>query len=132
VYRYAHINLIRKRTLPEPAAATGFIARLDAPYRPLRDAAWARASLNGSDTASSALVREAYAQPAFRFFRWFAAYPALLRIDAANPDQCVWFRDLRFETPGRGNTPFIYGMCGKGDGPWQPFQLLGEQRRPVY
>jgi hypothetical protein len=44
----------------------------------------------------------------------------------------VWFRDLRFETPGRGNTPFIYGMCGKGDGPWQPFQLLGEQRRPVY
>jgi inner membrane protein len=131
-YRYAHINLIRKRTPPKPTAATGFIARLDTPYRPLRDAVWERASLNGSDTASSALVREAYAQPAFGFFRWFAAYPALLRIDAGKPEQCVWFRDLRFETPGRDGTPFIYGMCREGDGPWQPFQLLGTQRRPVY
>ncbi|MGZ5228246.1 MAG: metal-dependent hydrolase, partial [Burkholderiales bacterium] len=132
VYRYAHINLIRKRTLPGPTAATAFIARLDAPYRPPRDAVWARASLNGSDTASSTLVREAYAQPAFRFFRWFAAYPAVLRIDAVNPERCVWFRDLRFETPGRDGTPFLYGMCREGDGGWQPFQLLGEQRRPVY
>jgi inner membrane protein len=132
VYRYAHINLIRKRVLPEATAATGFIARLNAPYRPLGDAVWRHATLNGSDTASSGLAHEAYAQPAFRFFRWFAAYPALLRIDIANPERCVWFRDLRFETPGRDGTPFIYGMCREGDRPWQPFQLLGEQRKAVY
>jgi inner membrane protein len=76
-----------------------------------------------------ALAREAYTQPSFRFFRWFAAYPALLRVDGAGP--CVWFHDLRFLTPGR-NTPFLYGMCRDGDAAWKPFQLLGEARRAVY
>ena len=129
-YRYAHVNLIRKTAPPPPAADTGFIAKLDAPYRPLHDAIWSDAGVYG--TAVEEIAREAYAQPAFRFFRWFAAYPALLRVDAGNPGRCVWFHDLRFVTPGRGATPFQYGMCREGQGAWQPFQLLGESRRPVY
>jgi inner membrane protein len=131
-YRYAHINLVRREARPQPTRDTGFVARLDAPYRPRTDAAWISADLYGSATGASALAREAYTQPAFRFFRWFAAYPALLRIDAGNPELCVWFHDLRFVTPGRDGTPFRYGMCRENHRPWQSFQLVGIERWRVH
>jgi inner membrane protein len=131
-YRYAHVNLFRETAPPEPDVDTGFIGRLDAPYRPLRDAVWIPAGIYGAVGDEIAIAREAYSQPSFRFFRWFAAYPALLRIDAGNPQGCVWFHDLRFLTPGRAATPFQYGMCREGQGAWQPFQLLGDRRRAVY
>ena len=130
-YRYAHVNLIRKTARPEPAADSHLITRLDAPYRPLDDVRWIEASRYGTDPDVS-LAREAYAQPAFRFFRWFAAYPALLHIESGNPSRCVWFHDLRFVTPGRDGTPFRYGMCREGDGAWTPLQLVGQERQPVY
>lgn len=131
-YRYAHVNLLRKTIPREPDETTGFIARLDVPYRPLRDAQWIDAGLYGSTAEERALARGAYSQPAFRFFRWFAAYPALLSVDTGNPGRCVWFHDLRFITPGRAGTPFRYGMCREGEGAWQPFQLVGDERRAVY
>jgi inner membrane protein len=132
-YRYAHINGIRTSVPAPPGAQTRFIARLNAPYRPLREAIWQSASLGvGDDQAANALAREAYVQPGFDFFRWFAEYPALLRIDARAAGSCVWFRDLRFETPGREPTPFLYGMCRDLPGPWKPFQLMGSSSRPVY
>jgi inner membrane protein len=131
-YRYAHINLVRKTARPQPTRDMGFVARLDAPYRPLSDATWLSANLYGRAAGASALAREAYIQPTFGFFRWFAAYPVLLRIDAANPEQCVWFQDLRFVTPGRDGTAFLYGMCRHSSGPWQPFQLVGNERQRVY
>jgi inner membrane protein len=131
-YRYAHINLVRKSARPEPDATTGFIARLDAPYRPVEDAAWNEVGLYGRSAYEIALAQEAYLQPAFGFFRWFATYPALLRIDGGNPERCAWFEDLRFITPGRGSTPFRYGMCRDRSGGWGAFQLIGNDRRPVY
>jgi inner membrane protein len=131
-YRYAQVNLVRKAAKPPPEASTGFIATLDAPYRPLRDAVWNEAAVYGTGRDDAVIAREAYSQPAFRFFRWFAAYPALLRVEAGNPERCAWFHDLRFVTPGRNPTPFIYGMCREGQGAWRPFQLLGEKRRAVY
>ena len=131
-YRYAHVNLLRKTAPPEPDARTGFIATLDAPYRPLHDARWLDAGVYGSTAEEAALARDAYRQPDFRFFRWFAAYPALFRVDAGNPGSCVWFHDLRFITPGRSTTPFRYGMCREGASEWRPFQLIGDQRRAVY
>ena len=131
VYRYAHVNIVRERARPEPPPDSNLFARLDAPYRPLDDARWVEASRFGA-AADAPLAREAYTQDAFRFFRWFAAYPAVLGIDSGNPHRCVWFHDLRFVTPGRDGTPFRYGMCREGDGPWKPFQLIGQQRQPVY
>ena len=131
-YEYAHINLVRKSPRPRPTADANLVVRLDAPYRPREDARWLRAPRYGSAAGEIALAREAYRQPSFRFFRWFAAYPALLRVDIGNPLRCVWFHDLRFVTPGRAGTPFQYGMCSEDGGPWQPFQLLGERRLPVY
>ena len=128
-YRYAHVNLIRKEARPAPGPNAGFVERLDAAYWPLADAAWIRAERYGSSAEEIALARDAFRQPDFRFFRWFAAYPTLLRADTA--EACAWFYDLRFATPGRDTTPFRYGMC-KGSGAWRPFQLLGDVRRPVY
>jgi inner membrane protein len=130
-FRYAHVNLARK----EPRAARdddGFIARLDAAYRPLTDARWMQAVRYGERDPQRAFAREAYAQPAFAFFRWFAAYPALLDVEIGNPAACAWFYDLRFDTPGRDTLPFRYGMCRKADGRWSPYQLVGRERRPVY
>jgi inner membrane protein len=131
-YTYAHVNLIRKTAPPEPDARAGFIERLDAAYRPLSQAAWVPVQRYGSRDEDAALAREAYIQPAFAFFRWFAAYPAVLGIDSGNPERCVWFHDLRFATPGRDGTPFRYGMCRAGSGAWAPFQLLGNVKRAVY
>lgn len=57
----------------------------------------------------------------------------LYRVERGNPSTCVWFQDLRFFTPGRSSFPFRYGLCRDGDGPWQPYQLVGETARvPVF
>ena len=128
-YHYAHVNLVRKEPRPKPTAETHFVARLDAPYRPLDQALWLRAERYGA-RGDAAEARAAYEHSAFRFFRWFAAYPVLYRNDRA--ERCVWFQDLRFVTPGRDTTPFRYGMCRERDNEWRPFQLLGGARLPVY
>ena len=130
-YTYAHVNLVRKIARPEPAADTSFVQRLDAPYRPLHDARWMKAGRYGTSADESALAREAYSRTEFEFFRWFAAYPALLGTDGDPASRCVWFHDLRFVTPGREGTPFRYGMC-REETVWKPFQLIGEVRVPVY
>jgi inner membrane protein len=131
-YHYAHVNLIRKSVPPEPDANTGFVKRLDAAYKPLADATWVHLDRYGAPAGDAAIAREVYSHPGFRFFRWFAAYPAVLRVDTSNPGRCVWFYDLRFATPGRSGTPFRYGMCRDAAGAWSPFQLVGDEKRPVY
>lgn len=131
-YHYAHVNLIRRHVPPAPHAGSGFIETLDAAYRPLPDAAWLLSERWGAEGPDAATAREAYAQPGFRFFRWFAAYPVLFDAVAGAAGHCVWFQDLRFVTPGRSETPFRYGMCRDGAGNWTPFQLVGEEKRQVY
>lgn len=130
-YHYSLVNLWRTRPL-ELGRDAGFISRLNAPYLPLGQAIWVVASRYGSAPAEIGIAREAWAQPQIAFFRWFAAYPALDRIDRGNPELCVWFHDLRFFTPGRDGWPFRYGLCRAAGGPWVPFQLVGELRYPVY
>ncbi len=125
--RYALINLVRR----EPrrlAPDAGLIARLDAPYLPLAQARWVRTAQFGSDS-ERAIAREAWTQRRFGFFRWFAVYPVLYRVDLGNPSTCAWFEDLRFLTPGRGRTPFRFGMCREHGGSWEPFQLIGDSKR---
>jgi inner membrane protein len=131
-YRYTHINLIREAVRPEPTPETGFVARLNAAYRPLDQAEWIEVPLFGSTGPDAALAREAFEDPDFRFFRWFAAYPAAVEIERGNPHHCVWFQDLRFLTPGRGTMPFRYGMCREDGGAWQPYQLVDGEKVLVY
>ncbi len=129
-YRYSHVNLIRKSVLTA-APDAGLIARLDAVYRPLDQAVWDQDVRFGKG-AQGAAVRAAFEHPAFEFFRWFSAYPALHAVDVGASHLCIWFKDLRFLTPGRDALPFIYGMCSEGAGPLRPYGYGDGGRYPVH
>jgi len=129
--RYSFVNLARREPL-RPAPDAGFIERLDAAYLPLAQAQWVRGTRFGSSDTERAIAREAWSQPRFAFYRWFAEEPVLLRVESGNPSTCAWFQDLRFVTPGRDTWPFRYGMCRDGGGAWRLFQLAGEDRVAVW
>jgi len=129
-YRYSHVNLIRK-SVQTAAPDAGLIARLDAVYRPLDQAVW-ETDLRFGAGSQGAAVRAAFEHPEFGFFRWFSAYPALHEIDIGDTHLCIWFKDLRFLTPGRDAFPFIYGMCSEGAGPLRPYQYTDGSRQHVY
>lgn len=120
--RYSFVNLVRREPL-RISPESGTIARLDAAYLPLAQAQWVHATRFGSSESERAAAREAWSQPQFGFYRWFAEEPVLLRVDLGNPSTCAWFQDLRFFTPGRNVWPFRYGMCREGNGPWELFRL---------
>jgi inner membrane protein len=122
--RYSFINLARREPL-RLAPDAGYIARLDAAYLPPAQAQWVHASHFGSSAADRAIAREAWSQPQFAFYRWFAEQPVLVRVDRGNPSTCAWFEDLRFFTPARENWPFRYGMCREEDGAWQLYRIRG-------
>jgi inner membrane protein len=116
-HEFAHINLVRaepKRYEP----GDGFLARIDSPYLPLDKAIWVRRTRYGEVDQASA--REAWSSQALSFFRWFAAEPAF---DGRTED-CVWFVDLRFVTPGRDITPFQFGAC-RESGQWRGYERAG-------
>jgi len=127
-YRYANVNLLRQ-TMPPPAGA-GFIARLDAAYAPLALASWIAVDKYGADAGGRELAARVLADPQLDFFRWFADYPALYRIDRGNPATCVWFQDLRFVIPGRDSNIFRFGLCDEEGGTgWRAFRLLDDGTR---
>ena len=95
------------------------------------------------DAAAPGWVAQAWEHESFGFYRWFAQTPALLLAQEA-PDangrleRCAWFRDLRFEFPGREAGPFRYGVCllpaeasGDSGAPARVFKLEDGQRLPV-
>jgi inner membrane protein len=114
-HRFAHVNLVRR----EPRRyqpGDGFIARIDSPYLPVEQAIWVTQTRYGHPPFD-ALGRQAWESPALAFFRWFAALPAY--DGSSQGSTCVWFRDLRFLTPGREGTPFRFGACREQPGaPW--------------
>jgi len=117
-HHYAHVNLVRDAPRAY-RAGDGFVAKLDAAYRPLAMAQWETRSRYGE----GAMAKEAWESPALAFLRWFAERPAF---DGAtvNPD-CAWFLDLRFVNPGRDWVPFRFGACrDKPDSPWRAYERL--------
>ena len=136
-FHYALVSLSRRELQPPLAPDAGFIARLGEPYLPLDRAVWLQASRYGSPE-QAAVAKEVMAHPQFAFFRWFAMYPVLYRVDSGNPSTCVWFQDLRFFTPGRATWPFRYGLCRErrdATGEWRAHELLGDNtdsKIPVY
>lgn len=126
-YRYAHVNTRRS----EPLVAgpdDNFIRRFSAPYQPLDRAKWQTATKLPSGPDET-LVRTVWSHPEFEFFRWFAQFPAFERVDRGADGDCVWFKDLRFLTPGRDEIPFRYGMCRLADDAWRAFRLEGQSGR---
>jgi len=121
---YAHVNLRRREALPAPGPDAGLVARLDAAYRPPGDARWASRARFGDTPAQQALARSAWNAREFAFFRWFADLPVLDGVTTGS--ECVWFRDLRFETPGRSSVPFRFAVCR--DGPDDRWRLADAAR----
>jgi inner membrane protein len=128
-YHYAHVNT--RRTEPLTAGPdANFVRRFSAPYQPLHQAQWQVARKFGAP-ADAALVRDAWDAPQFAFYRWFAQFPVLERVERDGAQECVFYRDLRFSTPNRGEIPFRYGLCRAPGGEWQVFRLDGDARVPV-
>lgn len=127
-YHVAHINP-QRRTPLIATADDNFIRRYSAPYLPPHLAQWQRIPMHG-DSADARIAREAWQQPQFALFRWFALHPALERIAHAGTQTCVWYRDMRFGFPGRDTVPFRFGLCREtAEAPWQLFGLDDNGRR---
>jgi inner membrane protein len=126
-YHYAHVNTRRTDPLVVGPDA-GFIRRFSAPYQPLDRARWQVAD-KLPDGPEEALVHAAWDRAEFGFFRWFARFPVVERIERGADGDCVAFRDLRFVTPGRDEVPFRYGMCRLAGGAWRAFRLDGAGAR---
>ena len=120
---YVHVNL-RRETPLEYRAGDGFVARLDAAYRPLALARWETRNRPGAN----AMAAEAWNSPPLAFFRWFAEQPA--DGGASVSPECAWFVDLRFLTPGRDLVPFRFGACRDSPAaPWRAFERDAEGGR---
>jgi inner membrane protein len=129
-YHYANVNLVRGATPPAPGPDAGLIARLDAAYAPAAQAPWTIVAKFGDAPAERMLAAAVWGARDLEFFRWFAEFPALYRIDVANPARCVWFEDLRFNTPGRDGNPFRFGVCNEdGAREWVAYRLVGDKVR---
>ena len=118
-HHYAHVNLVRDAPR-EFRPGDGFVAKLDAAYRPLAMAQWQTRSRYGD-----APGKEAWESPPLAFFRWFAERPAF--DGRTGEPECVWFLDLRFVNPGRDWVPFRFGACReKPDSPWRAYERNAE------
>jgi inner membrane protein len=112
-HRFAHINLNRQEAKPYQPG-DGFIARIDSPYLPLDKAIWVVRRRYGE--VEERFIEDAWRSEPLAFYRWFADLPAFDGKDKS----CAYFVDLRFDTPGRGGTPFRYGACRDAPGaPWR-------------
>lgn len=135
-YHVAHLNTRRSEALDPSVPALfppAFVRRYSAPYLPADQAPWSSVPQFGGPQAPP-WVQEAWSHPDFAFFRWFAQTPALeAAATEADGRRCAAFRDLRFDWPGRADSPFRYGIClpPDGDGAVGLFKLEGGARRGI-
>lgn len=121
-YHVAHVNTRRSEPL-RAGPDDFFVRRFSAPYQPLASATWERWAKFGA-AGDDAVAREVWQHPRFDFFRWFAMYPLVYRVERSAAETCVWYRDLRFAFPGRDSVPFRFGMCRNGEGSeWSLYAL---------
>ncbi|MRR49754.1 MAG: metal-dependent hydrolase [Rhodocyclaceae bacterium] len=129
-YHVAQINTRRQQRLTT-GADDNFLRRFSAPYLPIAEAEWRVVPRFGADARQQEVARRVFERPEFAFFRWFAQYPFLAAVNDEGGEQCAWFLDLRFETPGR-ETPFRYGLCqASGDEAWRLHRADGGGRRAL-
>lgn len=127
-YWYTHINLLHQEKSSTTTPAEGWLARFNANFYSVDQAVWQRAGQFGNGDREAVLARQAFHQPRFAFYRWFATYPTLYRIERNQEGECVWFQDLRFKFPGIDRPTFRYGMCLTGQ-EWLPARWVGEGMR---
>jgi len=123
-YRYAHVDVAR-RDMPVASADDGFFAQIQNMFVPVGAASWMEVSRFGAAGASEAVgapeVRALWDDPAFAFYREFAALPALFSTSVQQGRACATFQDLRFVSPGREAQPFRFGICRAASPGAKPF-----------
>ncbi|HHJ16895.1 MAG TPA: metal-dependent hydrolase [Gammaproteobacteria bacterium] len=103
----------------------GFWARVKRTYRSPDDLAWTRYYRFGEDALAAGRISRLWGNSQLDYFRRFAGFPVLYRVDVKGPKTCVWFTDLRYVLPYM-TPPFRYGLCRAGDGStWQLNRLRG-------
>lgn len=112
-YHLADVDL-RQSTHQPQKQAIWLLPKMAAAYRPVAENNWQIQRQFGDDPMNTALIREAWLDPAFEPFRAFAQFPVLERIDKSEQVLCGWFYDLRFKFPELPPS-FRYGVCRQND-----------------
>jgi len=124
-YWYAHINLLRHEDDPAAGPHDGWLSRYRGAFQSADRAVWQHVRQFGPDGPEATLSRQAFNDPRFGFYRWFASHPVLYRVEHNGDGDCVWFQDLRFHFPGLERPTFRYGMCQNGS-EWLPVRWIAE------
>jgi inner membrane protein len=103
----ARVSLLR-RAPPAPADDGGLVRQFLAEFQPAHALQWT--FVPGLDGETDPFVMSAWRHPALGYYREFARYPVVHDVRDDPRARCAWFRDLRFDLPGRP-PPFRYGMC---------------------
>ncbi len=132
-YHLAYINTRRQAPLPVDGDA-GFIRRISAAFLPAAEAKWQVRERFGAGRVGE-FAQQVWHADEFGFFRWFAMFPAIEQVrfsgellDSVSPGDCAEFADLRFDTPGRGGKPFVFGLCENGVEGWRLYRRQGAER----
>lgn len=94
----------------------GFWNKVRNTYRTPEQLGWQRQRTFGNAGDEAEQVASLWENSQLDYFRRFAEYPVLYRIDRGQVTDCVWFTDLRYVLPYM-TPPFRYGLC-RDAGKW--------------
>jgi inner membrane protein len=107
-YDIAYVNLSAAYSVDD--TESGWWADVRRTYQAPEDLAWQRHYRYGNDMGAENKVRSLWENEQLDYFRRFAVFPTLYRIDHNSGTTCVWFTDLRYVLPYM-TPPFRYGLC---------------------
>ena len=110
-YDISYINLSGGYT--RVAEEDGFWDKVRNTYNAPGQMNWQRQTRFGDAEADR--VEMLWLNEQLDYFRRFAEFPALFRIDDNTKEYCVWFTDLRYVLPYM-TPPFRYGLCRENAG----------------
>ena len=120
-YDVAYINLAGAYAVADDA--TGFWAEVRRTYQAPDKPSWQTFHRYGDDPNAINQITDLWQNDQLYYFRQFAEYPVLYRIDTDGAQTCVWFTDLRYLLPYL-TPPFRYGLCRTmPDTDWQLHRL---------
>ncbi len=118
-YDVAYVNLAGGYRNAGDGEGDGFWAQVKQTYQAPNDLAWTRYYRFGEDALAAGRISRLWENSQLDYFRRFAEFPALYRVDMNNVETCVWFTDLRYVLPYM-TPPFRYGLCRADEGStWQ-------------
>jgi inner membrane protein len=107
-YEVAYVNLAGGYSAPDDA--NGFWNGVHTTYKAPDNLSWETYRRFGDDMKNTGYIRALWENPQLDYFRRFAEFPVLYRIDNTADGHCVWFTDLRYVLPYM-TPPFRYGLC---------------------